>query len=148
MFVIRIYNNTALAFCNYSKLQQRRRDLLKPHTLPRSGASRAIRLNQLIHFECQKLVAHINQLVVESSGSSQKVSLDIRLLILKVRIVKIKWFLDSHSFNIRLAAMFSMATFVGPPGPVMMPLKIPILTALSRLLMLFSGKSTWPEFLM
>ena len=52
---------TALAFCDYNELQELRRRLLRPHTLPYSGAPAALHLQRYVLEECQHLVAELHR---------------------------------------------------------------------------------------
>jgi len=75
----------ALAFCNYSKLQTKRRRLLRNFTFPHAHSANWEKLDQISQQEMLHLVHDLNKKIVENSDESQGTSgiVDIKELISK-----------------------------------------------------------------
>jgi len=69
-----------LAFCDYSSMQEQRRRLLRPHTLPYSGAPATLRLEQFVAEECASVVEDFSKRI---DGDVFGVELDIKMTLLK-----------------------------------------------------------------
>ncbi len=70
---------TALAFCNNSDLQRKRRQILQKFTFPHAHSSLGTLLDQLCKDECQHLVASIHQM----QNGRQDTKIDMKPLIRK-----------------------------------------------------------------
>ena len=77
----------ALAFCNYTKLQTKRRRLLKKFTFPHAQSANWDKLDRICQMETQQLIRSLNDKINGSSESGPNMStsgvVDIKELIMK-----------------------------------------------------------------
>lgn len=75
----------ALAFCNYTKLQTKRRQLLKKFTFPHAQSANWDKLDRICRQETQQLINSLNDKINEDTTDQKNISatVDIKPLILK-----------------------------------------------------------------
>ena len=74
---------TALAFCNYSAVHEKRRALISHYSLPYSHSNSWERMNAMCQEECWAVESYVNRHLGDSGGSGAAV-LDLKKLLFKV----------------------------------------------------------------
>ena len=74
--------HAALAFCNNSEPQKKRRQILQKFTFPHSNSNLGTQLDQLCSVECQHLVESIDK-IIKSSRDGHTAQIDLKPLVVK-----------------------------------------------------------------
>ncbi len=82
MLVLTIFSLfAALAFCDWSVAQARRREMLQHFTFPHSHSANWMQLDDVCLEECRELVDHVSRVIVDGGEDSAEV--DIRPVVMK-----------------------------------------------------------------
>ena len=77
------YSIPALAFCNNSEPQKKRRQILQKFTFPHSNSNLGNYLDQLCSDECQHLVGSIYKTINKEASKNGSVQIDLKPLVVK-----------------------------------------------------------------